>query len=305
MLALSLYCRGEETVKKKRGIFGEGIHGAHGLLGHSHLALGGPVDLGHHLDLGHSSLSLGHASFHGNYGYGSGHGGITLGHRNGLSYGNSYGAGYGYNGAFDLGSYVHKHITVTNKIGVPFPQPYPVHITKDVPVPIPHPVPVPVDTPYAVHIPQPYPVPVEKPVPYTVVNPIPYPVQVPYKVPINIPVPVHQPAVVQNQVTQNVPATNRPVISIGSGSLGVVRLPNGNYALGSGSLGYTSATGSRVNFVNNANTVSQGISLGPSNFGSNFGFGGFNQNFAGFGNPVHAGYEKLGKALSFGHENQL
>lgn len=285
LLALSICCRAEESDKKKRGIFGEAVHGAthggvtlnhglsHGAAGHSHLALGGPIDLGDSLDFGHDGLISNNGNYR--YGYGDGHG-IVVGHGS-LDYGNAYGNGFGYgHGTIDLGHHIHKHITITNKIGIPIPHPYPVHIQKNIPVPVPHPVPIAVDKPYPVHIPRPYPVPVDKPVPYTVVKPVPYPVHVTYKVPVNIPVPVavpkpiavpvHKPVPVPIpypvKVAQEAPVYSRPTISVGSGSLGVVKLANGNYALGSGSLGYSNTAG-KVNIQNRIDT-SQNVNGGTS-----------------------------------------
>lgn len=110
---------------------------------------------------------------------------------------------------FDLGTQIHKQITVTKTIGIPYPKPYPVHVERKIPIPIPIPVKVPVDKPYPVHVPRPYPVTVEKPIPFTIKKTIPYPVKVPVKVPypvkVPIPVPKPYPVYIEKTVPVHVP----------------------------------------------------------------------------------------------------
>lgn len=244
VLCVVVLARAKEAEKHKRHLFGEANFGLHTS---GNLFLGGLF--------GHKHSNLVDASY-----------GSKYGHLGGVSYGGNYGYGYGHHGLIDLGSYVHKHVTITKKIAVPVPQPYPVHIVKKIPVPVPHPVPVPVDKPYPVHVPRPYPVPVEKPVPYTVIKPVPVPVKVPIRVPVAVPVPIsvphpvpvaiHKPVpvalhgtiqesfarqptpVIAQQYVQQAAVAQKPV-AVGSGSLGVVRLANGKFVLGSGSLGYS------------------------------------------------------------------
>lgn len=61
------------------------------------------------------------------------------------------------------------------------------------------------------------------------------------------------------------PRTNAVPIQLGSGSLGVIRLPNGAIYLGSGSLGYTNNQEKTIELNNIRNR--QGTAAGPLSFG--------------------------------------
>lgn len=91
-----------------------------------------------------------------------------------------------------------RHVTVTNRVAVPVPQPYPVTVYRDVPVPVHHTVQVPVSRPYPVPVAKPYPVTVIKHVPVTVEKRVPYPVPhpVPYAVYKPVAVPIAKPVAV-------------------------------------------------------------------------------------------------------------
>lgn len=98
-----------------------------------------------------------------------------------------------------------RHITITNRVAVPVPQPYPVTVHRDVPVPVHHTVQVPVSRPVPVPVAKPYPVTVVKHVPYAVEKRVPYPVPHPVPYAVYKPVPVHIAKPVAVPVVKEVP----------------------------------------------------------------------------------------------------
>ncbi|CAH1103915.1 unnamed protein product [Psylliodes chrysocephalus] len=167
---------------------------------------------GESLGFGVGSLDLGHGGIYSSEGAGLIHGGAGLvnggfGLNNG-GFGSSisYAPGIGYDsGAINLGQSISNHVTVTKKIGIPVPQPYPVTVERKIPYPVYQAVPVPVDRPYAVHVPKPYPVAVEKRIPVPVIKHVPYAVKVPVKVPYAVPYKVAVPQPYPVHITKHVP----------------------------------------------------------------------------------------------------
>lgn len=73
-----------------------------------------------------------------------------------------------------------------------------------------------------------------------------------------------------NQSPNDIPTflnKNHGPIALGSGSLGVIRLPNGEVYLGSGSLGYISHKDHYDNVMNIASRRQQPLPRGPTSFG--------------------------------------
>ncbi|XP_063230487.1 uncharacterized protein LOC134535347 [Bacillus rossius redtenbacheri] len=220
-LALCVLATAEEDKsQKKRGIFGESLGSGLGLGYSSGLGYGSGLGLGYGSSLGYSS-GLGYGS---SLGYGSG-----LGYGSSLGYGSGLGLGYGYGAGVGLAGPVQESVTITRKVPVGVPQPYPVHVQNDVPYPVPHPVAVPVSRPYPVKVAQPvavpvdrpYPVPVDKPVAVPVPHSVPYPVPHPVAVPVSKPYPVAVPKPYAVPVAQPVVvAKAAPVIAAIGGGYG-------------------------------------------------------------------------------------
>lgn len=137
-------------------------------------------------------------------------------------------------------------------------QPYPLQAEKNIAIPELHPLLFSVNKPYPILAQQTYPATILKSVPLQIETPIPYSIGAyAFGGPINIPANIQQ-ALPSGQTflqpletrlsQQNVQTAQvKAPKAIGSGSLGVTRLPNGAYVLGSGSLGYSTGAEQNIN----------------------------------------------------------